>query len=883
MPEIELARLRKLRSRAESLMSTLTDDLRPFQSKFLSSGFRRKPDSQSAEDDVNITTTCSCLMSLAHSGKLREFYEDSTDQIVPSILSKLMEAPWMSSGLSENNAFTTTLMIRLYGSLVHAGIPEPSCLLNLPLKPWEQRLSFSNLVAFCKRLITQSEPFCTYLFQLMPRDLQKTVEYVAKDGMLTELREPRIFKFNEERTISNALDGLVRSCIFYDKERLGNLTLPEQGLKLLATGPCDAYQTAQLNRIVLHEFFREELTPSKERSLSEIAASICSQIENFRINDYPPSAAVIYWCIDGINNARFDPPVETWNSLCEFATEEFHRQRSLVVAQHTAMMDPVAMAMSACLCARLRSIGKGSSSVAVKWSPDNLPSMIELESAVVDLFAEQTDSGLWPKYFPLFHYQDAGSNFCYTFELLEAILVEFGGKDSHLLSKESVIEGFELAVTSCEIDRLENRIDSLKDNGPRITKDSTVPYNGWNSGGNLETLRRGQPESWPTAVVHMFLGELVGALSDRIQWSLLERYDATLPSTSAKGLDSMLDISVKLDDRSLKGTLRKSVIKTFSSFKGDLARDLRKDSIRKEAVKDAAISALLFGPPGTSKTQVAKAIAAELRWPLVEIDPSHFLQTAFQNIYVQAERIFEDVMDMCGVVVLFDEMDALVQNRKGSVPSDTESKFLTTYMLPKLLKLHDRGQLIFLMATNFLEEFDDAIKRAGRFDLLLCMGPPTFDAKCDKLHVFLQSSKEARRSGSKSTQTENAGKLLLKFGEEDPFIKYQLELYTFGEFRSFISRLGTIEDIDAKLEKHTSIGLAEEVRKNNANVGFKLDELQGIKKLRKWKKAKGPLDYRVLEDLDKVDFNEKDLEASKITMTKAIRYALERKQSKSQL
>jgi hypothetical protein len=840
-------------------------------------------------------------MSLAHSGKLREFYEDSTDQkdstdqIVQSILLKLMEAPWMSSGLSENNAFTTTLMIRLYGSLIHAGVLEPSCLLNLPLKSWEQRLSFSNLVAFCKRLFTQSEPFCAYLFQLMPRDIQKTVEYVAKDGKLTELREPRIFKFKEEKTVSNALDGLVRACIFYDKERLDNLTLPEQGLKLLAAGRCDAYHTAQLNRIVLHEFFREELTPSKEQSLSEIATNICSQIDNFRINDYPPSAAVIYWCIDGINNALFDPPVETWNSLCIFATDEFYRQRSLVVAQHTAMMDPVAMAMSACLCARLRSIGKGSSSVTVKWSPDSLPSMIELESAVIDLFAEQTSSGLWPKYFPLFHYQDAGSNFCYTFELLEAVLVEFGGKDSHLLSKQSVIKGLELAVTSCEIDRLEDRIDSLKDNGPKTTKDSTVSYNGWNSGGNLETLRRGQPESWPTAVVHMFFGELVKVLSDHIQQILLKRYDATLPTTVSKRIDDLLDISVILSNKSLKETLKETLIQTFSKFKGDGAIALRKEVIRKETIKDAAISALLFGPPGTSKTQVAKAIAAELEWPLVEIDPSHFLHNDFQNIYVQAENIFEDVMDLCGVVVLFDEMDALVQNRKGSTPSDTESKFLTTYMLPKLLKLHDRGQLIFLMATNYLEEFDEAIKREGRFDLLLCMGPPTLKAKCDNIHVFLQSDEKDQLSGKTSDQTEAAGRLIREFASKDPSIENQLALYTYGEFRRFISRLGKREDIDAKLGELESDGFAKEVTKYNVNVGLKLEDLKAIKdlKLRVRKESSHDrvfdklrirgklLDYRVLDEVDDADFKRDDF-GEGISISNAIRYVLARKESKSQ-
>ena len=53
------------------------------------------------------------------------------------------------------------------------------------------------------------------------------------------------------------------------------------------------------------------------------------------------------------------------------------------------------------------------------------------------------------------------------------------------------------------------------------------------------------------------------------------------------------------------------------------------------------------------------------------------------------------MMDMCGVVVLFDEMDALVQKRDAEREIGIESKFLTTYMLPKLAKLHDRGQLVF--------------------------------------------------------------------------------------------------------------------------------------------------------------------------------------------
>ena len=56
----------------------------------------------------------------------------------------------------------------------------------------------------------------------------------------------------------------------------------------------------------------------------------------------------------------------------------------------------------------------------------------------------------------MFHYQEAGSNFCFTFELLEAILHEFADTPdsvavaNELLSDKNILEKLESAVTWCE-------------------------------------------------------------------------------------------------------------------------------------------------------------------------------------------------------------------------------------------------------------------------------------------------------------------------------------------------------------------------------------------------------------------------------------------------
>jgi len=785
-------------------------------------------------------------MSLALSDKLLEFYGNDNLKIVQKIFEKLVNAPWMSSGLTENNAFTTTLVIRLLGFLVEAGALPSGDADSRMKKNWEPELRFSNFDVLARKLAEHKDLFPRFLFELFPADLQKSLKSFVDDATNRE---------HTEKQVAAELNKLIRTASFYDELRFKDVKLTketsEESKKTL-----DSYRLAGLNRALLHTYFVQEIVPLTSKSLKDIALDMTSDPSRFGINDYPPAAAVLYWFVDGVSRSQIRLEPEDWTRLCRLATNEFDRQRSLAVAKHAAMMDPVAMAMSACLCSRLRTISQNLQLGTTKDHSSKLPSTVELERSVSDLFFEQTPSGIFPKYFPLFHYQDAGSNFCFTFELLEAILVEFGKNQNRLLLEPSVIAGLERATEWCETNRLRF---SENDSAGNL-----VPYEGWNSGGNLDTLRKGQPESWATAVVHMFLWELIEVLSRCIQKRILSHYGARKGGKKWKSLPKLLDIDVWLDRKptSLVTTLEETIVKTFSSFKGEA----KSEQLRKRPARKSPLSALLFGPPGTSKTDVAKAIATELDWPLVEIDPSHFLQDGFQNIYIQAERIFEDVMDLCGAVVLFDEMDALVQKRDSETAIDIESRFLTTYMLPKLAKLHDRGQLVFLMATNFQANFDDAIKRAGRFDFLLCMGPPTLQAKCKSIHVFFDSTA--------TTETDDAGKLILEYAAADSWLEDQLSLYTFGEFLSFIPTVASIDAIGGKVRKLRLKGFKALVEENTPNISLKLDDLKGLKKLCKCER---------LSELDAANFDEAKLRKAKIDPAiPSIKYMLDRKQTRRQ-
>ena len=524
--------------------------------------------------------------------------------------------------------------------------------------------------------------------------------------------------------------------------------------------------------------------------------------KTFKVQHYDPTPTLGYWFVDAINALQCVDrvPQKNWEELTKWTATQFTSQISLLVARHETLMDPVAMAMAACLASRLRST---LNSIDENWARkllEALPSRVELREGVRRFFQEQLPSGIWPKYFPLFHYPEAGSNFTFTFELLEAVLREFGSDP--VLEEQKILEGLERAVRWCE----GNRLDYY--HGGR-------PYLGWNSGGVLSTLIQGLPECWATGVVHMFLSQLGSMLTDAIQRRLLERYRAVRPiGADRTGWNSMLDTSVELQDKrtiTVRALIEEHILNALTTV-----RDAHEKI-------ESRHSALLFGPPGTSKTSLVKNFAKAAGWPYVEINPSHFLSRGLDEIYIRANEIFADLMELSHVVVLFDEMDTLVHRRPGDAkeqPLDVTREFLTTSMLPKLADIHSHGRIVFFMATNHQERFDEAIKRPGRFDLHVFMGVPSWQEKRNALYHFISGLPEDGKE--RNTELTRIGDALDGWLKEHKDAQELLNFFSFGEmkafFDDFIGRKG--------LSDAFSNGRGEEFRNNVRNWGKSLITLR---------------------------------------------------------
>lgn len=160
----------------------------------------------------------------------------------------------------------------------------------------------------------------------------------------------------------------------------------------------------------------------------------------------------------------------------------------------------------------------------------------------------------------------------------------------------------------------------------------------------------------------------------------------------------------------------------------------------------ASMSFVLGGPPGTAKTTIAATIARELEWPLLTLDLGSFLRRGLTQLEAEAERIFNLLLDLKNVVVLFDEIEEVVL-RRDALDSERESRFLTSAMLPRLHRLRDARNVVFAIATNYPDKLDTAATRPGRIDFIFEVKPPEADEREKILTAFadeFSASQEVR-------------------------------------------------------------------------------------------------------------------------------------------
>lgn len=157
---------------------------------------------------------------------------------------------------------------------------------------------------------------------------------------------------------------------------------------------------------------------------------------------------------------------------------------------------------------------------------------------------------------------------------------------------------------------------------------------------------------------------------------------------------------------------------------------------------------LLFGPPGTTKTTIARAVANGLEWPLISLSPGTFIEHGLESIEQRAAEVFDDLQALSQTVVILDECEELFRIRAPGQSSDAArgvAAFMTASMLPKLQDLHDRGRIVLFICTNFLDDIDPAIRRVGRIDHIVAVAPPDQAQRQRIIELELKTDRPANK------------------------------------------------------------------------------------------------------------------------------------------
>ena len=336
-----------------------------------------------------------------------------------------------------------------------------------------------------------------------------------------------------------------------------------------------------------------------------------------------------------------------------------------------------------------------------------------LRHAVDQFFSGQRDDGTWPRSRPLFRYPGIGNAYAYDYELLVSLLTD-PQLNKFVEPHLGCLRKAAWALDPRQVPLVRRSAD----------KDDKTPAFGWSSehhGGKF------QAESWPTASVFHYCFELQRLISHAVRRDVFDYvdapYDEPLPEApDSVPLEDILDSNVEYDGqvKSFKDLLKANFLEPLIAER-DAVRDGRAFG------EKTKVSAILYGPPGTSKTRLSKMIAKALGWPLLSLDPSHLTRRGLDAVHAEADALFGRLKRCDQVVVLLDEIDELVREREAS--GEITSRFLTTAMLPKIADLHSRRKLVYLVATNHVENFDPAISRPGRFDVIVPVMPPTAEEK----------------------------------------------------------------------------------------------------------------------------------------------------------